>query len=602
MPIVNIDLAWLNRLLGRDVPPEAMHEHLDQLGCDVEEIVSVQRSRCPRCNALVEHPSGQDDLKVCGVCGFEAETPFERADELPVVRLDLLAARPDLFDVGGLSRALKGALEIETGLPEYPLGDSGLTVRIDPSVHDPSSYRPHLRCAVMTLPPVDDTSLPAIMKLQENLHWGIGRDRKLASIGVYDLDTLEGDITYRTLDPDNEPFTPLGEPDRRMSGRQILEEHPKGIAYAHLLAEHSRYPVLHDSRGQVLSMPPIINSEETKVKVGTRRVFIDVQGIEQAPVIKTLDTLIGSLAELGGKVEAVTMIDGEKTFKSPDLAPRETEVDLAEAKRWLGLPLDGQSLRRALRKMRFDVEPVNGDGADGRFKVRYPTFRTDIRHQVDLLEDLAIGYGYANIEPRLVRSMTVGKPRPEELISETTRLTLLGLGYNEIMSLPLTTEADSYDKLRLPTPERYPRVSNPKLKAYKVVRTHLQAGVLGAFYENRRRPMPLHLFELDNIVLIDDSAETGAAEERRVCFAEMGPEAGYASVRAHVDALLRELGVTARFAAIEHPSFIPGRVARLETDGAVSGVLGELHPEVLERFGLDFPIALAEITLARVIG
>ena len=237
MPIVNIDLDWLNRLLGRDVPPEAMHEHLDQLGCDVEEIVAVQRSRCPRCSALVEHPLGQDDLKVCSVCGHEAETPFERADELQMVRLDLLAARPDLFDVGGLSRALKGALEIETGLPAYSLGESGITVRVDPSVKDPSSYRPHLRCAVMTLAPVDDTSLVAIMKLQENLHWGIGRDRKLASIGVYDLDTLEGDITYRTMDPDDEPFTALGEPDRQMSGRQILEEHPKGVAYAHLLAE-----------------------------------------------------------------------------------------------------------------------------------------------------------------------------------------------------------------------------------------------------------------------------------------------------------------------------------------------------------------------------
>ena len=74
----------------------------------------------------------------------------------------------------------------------------------------------------MTLPPVDETSLVAIMKLQENLHWGVGRDRKLASIGVYDLATISGDITYRTMDPDKDKFVPLGMPGKTMSGRQIL--------------------------------------------------------------------------------------------------------------------------------------------------------------------------------------------------------------------------------------------------------------------------------------------------------------------------------------------------------------------------------------------
>ena len=133
----------------------------------------------------------------------------------------------------------------------------------------------------MTLPPIDETSLIAIMKLQENLHWGVGRDRKLASIGVYDLSTITGPIVYRTMDPDKDSFVPLGMPGKKMTGRQILESHPKGMAYAELLATIKRYPVLVDKKGQVLSMPPIINSEETKLKQGTTRAFIDVTGISQ---------------------------------------------------------------------------------------------------------------------------------------------------------------------------------------------------------------------------------------------------------------------------------------------------------------------------------
>ena len=189
------------------------------------------------------------------------------------------------------------------------------------------------------------------------------------------------------------------------------------------------------------------------------------------------------------------------------MKPRTAEVELAEAKRWLGLPLDDKSLAESLRKMRFDVLPAKNGG--GRFTVSYPRYRTDIRHPVDLLEDVAIGYGYGNIEPRLVRSMTVGAPRPEETLSDRVRQILIGLGYSEIMSLPLTTEEHQFERLRMPTPERYPQVANPKLKAYNVVRTHLMGGLFEALRENRRRPMPQRLFEIDNVVELDDAARNG---------------------------------------------------------------------------------------------
>jgi phenylalanyl-tRNA synthetase beta chain len=599
MPIVNIDLAWLNRLLGQEFPPEQIHESLEQIGCDVEDVVEIQYSRCPQCGSLVENPLGQSEVKACGFCGHESEASFKLADTKQVIRLDLLAARPDLFDVGGLARALRGTLGIESGLPRYGTKSSDVRVYVEASVRNEDSYRPFIACAVMTLPPVDETSLIAIMKLQENLHWGVGRDRKLASIGVYDLATISGPITYTTMDPDKEPFVPLGMPGKRMTGRQILETHPKGVAYAELLSEHERYPVLVDSKGQVLSMPPIINSEETKLKQGTTRVFVDVTGISQAAVTKSLDTLVCSLFEIGASGEKVT-IEGLEREKcsTPDLSPRETEVTLTEAKRWLGLPLDENSLMKSLRKMRFDVTPVANGG--GRFTVSYPPYRTDIRHPVDLLEDVAIGYGYGNIEPRLVRSMTVGTPRPEETLSERVRQIFIGLGYSEIMSLPLTTEEHQFERLRMPTPPRYPEVANPKLKAYHVVRTHLLGGLFEALRENRRRPMPQRLFEIDNVVELDAAAETGAAEQRRVALVEIGRESGYATARSVIDAVLREIGWKPVYTAIEHPTFVPGRAATFSVEGNSTGILGEVHPEVLTNFGLTYPVALAEVTLQRV--
>jgi phenylalanyl-tRNA synthetase beta chain len=615
MPIVNIDLAWLNRLLGKPYPTETLRESLEQIGCDVEDVVEIDRSRCPQCGSLVEHPLGQDEVKACTLCGFESDSAFKRVGSQQVMRLDLLADRPDLFDVGGLARALRGTLGIESGLPKYDVKASGLTVNVDKSVADKSSYRPFIACAVMTLPPVDETSLVAIMKLQENLHWGVGRDRKLASIGVYDLATISGDISYRTMDPNKDPFAPLGMPGKKMSGRQILESHPKGMAYAELLASHKRYPVLVDAKGQVLSMPPIINSEETKLKQGTTRVFIDVTGISQAAVTKSLDTLVCSLAEIGGKIETIAIRDPNgKQRVTPNLVPRAKEIDLTEAKRWLGLPLDESSLSSALRKMRFDVEGARIEDRGSSKKasdsllaprsspltVSYPAYRTDIRHMVDLFEDVAIGYGYANIEPRLVRSMTVGTPRSEETLSDRVRQVLIGLGFSEIMSLPLTTEEHQFERLRLPTPDRYPRVANPKLKAYNVVRTHLLGGLFEALRENRRRPMPQRLFEIDNIALLDDNAETGAVEERRVALVEIGRDSGYATARSVIDSLLRELGWKPEYSPVDHSTFVEGRAATFTVNGKQAGILGEVHPQVLENFGLTYPVALAELTLQRV--
>ena len=159
--------------------------------------------------------------------------------------------------------------------------------------------------------------------------------------------------------------------------------------------------------------------------------------------------------------------------------------------------------------------------------------------------------------------MTVGAPRPEEIVSDRVRQILIGLGYSEIMSLPLTTEEHQFERLRLPTPDRYPQVTNPKLKAYNVVRGHLLGGLMEALRENRRRPMPQRLFEIDNVVELDDAAETGAAEYRKLALAEIGRESGYATARSVVDALARELGWQAEYKAIEHPTFVPGRAAEI---------------------------------------
>lgn len=599
MPMISVEGDWLNQLLGKTYPVEELADALEQIGCDVDDVLEIDRFRCPKCQQVVEASLGAEVTSRCNWCEFEQAASFEQIGRSTVIRLDLLAARPDLFDVGGIARALKGYLGLVDGLPEYTVSVSGLTVTVDPSVSGADCQRPFIRCAIVEMATVDDVTLVSLMKLQEALHWGVGRDRKLASIGVYDLDTVQGPITFTTIDPDQDRFEPLGRPGEPMSGREILEKHPKGIGYSKLLADHRRFPALVDAHGIVLSMPPIINSESTKVKLGSRRLFIDVTGISLSAVVKSLDTFVSSLVELGGSASSVRIIEADGTERvSPDLSSRTVEIELSAAKRWLGLPLNSENLVHSLRRMRLDACPVAGN--DDRFEVRYPALRTDFKHMVDVFEDLAIGFGYKNIVPSLASQATTGLPRPEEVASEPVRSVLLGLGYTEIMSLPMTTEELHYEKFRLPVPEHYPRIANPKLKAMTVVRSHLMTGLMEHLRENRRAPLPIRFFELDNVTVLDAQAETGAREERHLALVVMGRDASYASLRSVIDALLFELQLKGDYSPSDSPSFIPGRAAQLTTGGTISGILGELHPETITEFGLDHPVAIADLTILRI--
>ena len=596
MPVVAISVQRLNELLRKPFEMEVLVQALEQLGCDVEDTAEQALYNCPTCSTPNEKLSHEEAPRRCDYCGYESEEAFEKFATDKVIRLDLLADRPDLFDVGGLARALKGYLGLEKGLSAYRVAEGQITIEVDPMMKREGTYRPFIECAVVAMPPLDQTSLREIMRLQENLHWGIGRDRKLASIGVYDLDTLKPPIRYTAVDPKTFTFHPLGKPGVPMSGNQILEEHPKGIAYAHLMQPYSRYPILMDSRDLVLAMPPIINSDETKCRIGTERLFVDVTGTEKDPVKNSLNTLVSALIELGGQVETCTIAHPKESMRTPDLDPRRILVHRDKANRWLGLDLSGKELTDCLLKMRLDVQKKQDA-----FQVTYPVFRTDIRHEVDVYEDLAIGYGYDNIKPQLVTTLTISRQRPEEQVSQTVREVMLGLGFSEIMSLQLQSLERHFDKFLDQPGELHVVVGNPKTTEQKILRTHLKTGIMESFFKNRRKQVPQKVFEIGNVIHTDPEAETGTAEYRHLAFAVIGPETGYAEGRMFLDSVLHEMGWAGLYQASELPSFSQGRCATIKGEEGLWGILGEFHPQVLNNFGLAYPVTYCELRLRKVI-
>jgi phenylalanyl-tRNA synthetase beta chain len=316
MPVVAISARRLNELLGREYDMAELVDALEQLGTDVEDTAEQALYRCPACQAPNDKPMDEEPPKRCDFCGHAQEDPFERFASETVIRLDLLAARPDLFAVGGLSRALKGYLHLQAGLPEFTVQDGAIRVEVDPDLSNEESYRPFIACAAVTMPPLDHNSLREIMRLQETC---IGASAATANWRP-SASTISRRATADPLHVDRSTDVRLLSPRharRADDRRQDSAGTSKGIAYANLMQPYQRYPILLDAQSRVLSMPPIINSDETKCRLGTRRLFIDVTGISRDAVINSLNTLTSALAELGGQIENVEMHYPDRVQRTP---------------------------------------------------------------------------------------------------------------------------------------------------------------------------------------------------------------------------------------------------------------------------------------------
>jgi len=248
--------------------------------------------------------------------------------------------------------------------------------------------------------------------------------------------------------------------------------------------------------------------------------------------------------------------------------------------------------------MRLDVTP-DKDDAD-KYVIDYPVFRSDIRHEVDIFEEVLIGYGVDNVTMQLVPTMTVGQERPEEKTANMVRSIMTGLGFTEIMSLNLLSEENHFIRLGMAPDESYVRVGNPKTLNQQVLRYHLMTGVMETLEKNKKKAVPQRLFEVGAVTFLNPETETGINEYRHLSFAVTGPGTGYAEIRAVLDSVLRELGLGGRYRASQHPTFIDGRCAEVSIDGDLWARLGEVHPQVLNNYGLAYPVALCEMRLAKV--
>jgi phenylalanyl-tRNA synthetase beta chain len=508
-------------------------------------------------------------------------------------------ARADLWSVEGLSRALQGYLNRTKGMKEYVAGQSIIEINVSPKL---STIRPYICCSVIKEIHLSDAIIKGIMHLQDKLDQTYGRNRQKTSIGIYNLDLIDPPIQYTAVAPHEVKFVPLGFTEK-MNLDEILEQHPKGVEYGHIVKKNPLYPMLFDKEGKVLSFPPIINSNDLgKITEESRNLLVEVTGTKHQTVLNTLNLVTMALMDHGGKAYSATIHYPEKseytekTVVTPTFSPCRFDLSVEYTNQLLGLQLSAQKISELLQTAGFGTGRV----AINSVSVLVPSYRVDVMHPVDLVEDVAIAYGYNNIEPLWRDLPTTGAANALQPKIDNAREFMIGLGYQEILNPTLTNKETLFSKMNtLPTP--IVEVSNPKVVTMTCLRHWLIPGLMEFLSANVSVEFPQKIFELGKITRLDKTKETQTMDEYWLSTAVTHPNANFTEIKSTLDSFMSNLGLTWQINEIIHPSFIEGRVGKIEVHNAEVGIVGEINPAVLNNWKLENPVAAFEIQIQRIL-
>jgi len=536
LPVVRIDLSRLSRKIG--VGPTKILDRLPFIGLDIESV------------------------------------------DKDSVRVEYSPNRPDYGTDFGIGRSLKGLLGKEVGMPRYSTRPSGVSISVDRRL----SVRPYIACATVTGLNLDGEDVRQIISLQEDLHNGLGRKRRLVAIGLHDLEGVKPPFAYAAAGPDFK-FTPL-EGKKPMAISRILSETPEGEAYGQILGGSNLFPVITDSLGEVLSFPPVINGNLTKVTTKTHNIFIDVTSTDRNAGDDVMAIMVTTLAEIGGKIGTVGVGYPTGLRVTPDLSPVRITLDLNLINSVLGLGLTKRQVVEALGKSRLSV---TGDTA---MAARY---RLDLLHPVDIAEEVALGYGIDRIGPLYPPSNRPGSFHPFEQFLDSTSTVMASSGTLELMTFELVDEESLYTRFHRPSESKI-AVHEPRSLDHSVLRDSLIPTLMAALSSNMKSDYPQRVFEIGRVYV---RTKIGVAESWRLGCLVAHSQASYSEAKMYLESLCRTLAgreLTAKVS--QHWAFAAGRCAAVSTDDGLVGYVGELKPEAVDAFRLRVPVSGFELDLS----
>lgn len=511
--------------------------------------------------------------------------------------------RPDLWCCEGIARQIR--IKQQRKVRPYPFfsAKSKKTLRRLTVAPGLERVRPYVAACTSTGYRVTEEGLAQLIQTQEKLSDIFGHKRKTVSIGLYRLARIQFPVTYELVKPDAAKFTPLGM-ETTMTLSEILMVHPKGLEYGHILAGHDQVPILRDATRQPLSFPPIINSREIgEVQIGDDALFVEVTGTDLPMVVLTLNIFAANLADRGAIIEPIDVRYPTKTpFGKQVVTPRDLDITrtipIQTIEQALGQTIGAQAVKRALEVYGYVVTPSKGT-----VKAKLPPYRQDLMHPMDVVEDVAISRGYGDFSPVMPAQFTVGALSKIEHTSDRARELMVGLGFQEIISNILGSPEHYRDAMRLNDTRwgEMVEVENVMSLSFSCLRQWMLPSLLRVEAASSRAFYPHRLFEAGDVAIPDRSHELGSRTETVVGAAIAHAAAHFSEIHSCLDVLFYHLGKDYTLEPVQHPSFLEGRAGQIVVSGKPLGIVGEIHPEVLERWQIAVPVAAFDVNLSQLI-
>lgn len=508
------------------------------------------------------------------------------SEDKDLVRIEYSPNRPDYSTDFGIALGLQGLLGIKTGAVKLNVKKSNrYPISVKPTV---SKIRPFVTGIIAKNGKIDDKIIKQLMTMQEDLHFGIGRKRKKSSIGIHDLDKISFPLLYTTVNR-NHRFIPLNS-EKEIAITEILTTTEVGKDYGSLLGQSSQVPLILDANQQTVSFPPIINAGITTVTTKTKNLFVEVTGINKEDAEDMLSVVATILQSAGFTLESVK-ISGTKN-STPKFEPKKMTVNSSLINQTLGLNLNSSKIISSLKKSRLDALSKGTN-----IICTIPAYRFDIFGPMDLVEEVALGYGIQNLEPTLSPSQTIGQTNPASIQLKSLDHTMIGLGYLEALNSSLTSQRVLYDMTNRDA-TKIISVLDSKSLEHTILRDSILPGLLENLSRNIHESYPQKMFETGTIFITDNPVS------EKISFSSISAhkDANFTEIKSILQSALKiGFGIKIETKTTTHPTFEEGHCATVILNGKSIGVIGKINSKIIENYKIRVPVVGFEISLSESV-
>jgi len=546
MPVVELNLNRIKKLISGSVTKKRIIDSLPYLGLDIES---------------------QDGDKI---------------------RIEYSPNRPDYSTDFGIALGLQGLLGIKKGIQKTNIKKHGkFEIKVDPSV---SKIRPFVTGIIARNGIIDDETIKQLMNMQEDLHFGIGRKRKKSSIGLHDLDKISFPLNYTTSTRQHS-FVPLNSESENTID-QILSETEVGKNYGWVLGDSKKVPIILDAEEKTVSFPPIINASVTTVTTKTKNILVEVTSLDKDAAEDMLSVVVAILQMAGFEIIQLT-VSGKKNC-TPKLNSRIIQYDIKLTEQILGLNLTPSAIVSSLKKCRLDAIQKGN-----KIQCTIPRYRFDIFGPMDIVEEIALGYGIENITPKLSPSQTLGEKslmtKKLELISKT----VVGFGFTEVLNSSLTSKKILFDFTNRDSSQII-SVMDSKSQEHTILRDSILPGLVENLSKNIHESYPQRIFETGTVF----SKAKPISEITNLAGVIAYKESNYSEMKAILQSILKigfKIDIKTKTPKDNVTMFADGRHSDIFVGEELIGTVGEINSDVLDNFKIRTSVVGFEIKLSGLI-